>query len=193
MTAEDEQPFEVRGSGIQGRGGFAMRRIRRGERIIEYTGERISAEEADRRYEDEAMDRHHTFLFSVSRGRTIDAAVGGNDARFINHSCEPNCEAIEERARIFIDAIRTIESGEELTYDYAYARDASTTEEEEKRYACGCGSVKCRGTILEPAGPDVRREHHVAARQPHHARVGETRRGSRREDRNKTGVSARSE
>lgn len=193
MSSESGQPFEVRGSEIQGRGGFATRRIRKGERIVEYTGERISAEEADRRYEDENMERHHTFLFSVSRGRTIDAAVGGNDARFINHSCDPNCEAIEERGRIFIEATRTIEPGEELTYDYAYARDAATTEEDEKRYACACGSVKCRGTILEPPRRDVRREHHAAARQPHHAKVAETGRAGRRGTRSRTGASSRSE
>jgi SET domain-containing protein len=165
----EAQPFVIRRSGIQGRGGFATRRIRKGERIIEYTGERISWKEADRRYDDEAMSRHHTFLFSVSGRRTIDAAVGGNDARFLNHSCDPNCEAVEDGGRIYIEALRAIEPGEELTYDYAYARDAETSEDEERRYACACGTAKCRGTILAPAEPNPARVHHAAARQPHHA------------------------
>src|SRR5690242_18595937 len=94
--------FELRRSSIQGRGAFATRAIRKGTRIIEYTGERISPQEADRRYDDGGMGRHHTFLFSIDSKTCIDAAVDGNDARFINHSCAPNCEAIDEKKRIFI-------------------------------------------------------------------------------------------
>src|SRR5262245_17035418 len=86
--------FELRQSAIQGRGAFATRPIKRGTRIIEYTGERISHDVADQRYDDGAMGRHHTFLFTIDKSIVIDAAVNGNDARFINHSCAPNCEAI---------------------------------------------------------------------------------------------------
>ena len=143
-------PFEVRSSAIQGRGAFATRRIRAGSRIIEYTGERIDQDEADRRYDDEHMSRHHTFLFSLDDGRVIDAAVGGNAARFINHSCDPNCQAIEEDGRIFIEALRNIQPGAELLYDYAYERSDDHTEEDEKLYVCRCGSPKCRGSILAP-------------------------------------------
>jgi SET domain-containing protein len=142
--------FELRRSPIQGRGAFAIRPIRRGTRIIEYTGERISHEEADRRYDDESMSRHHTFLFSVDKSTVIDAAVGGNEARFINHSCAPNCEAVDERKRIYIEAIRDIAPGEELTYDYAYERDGTEDEEWERLYVCKCGAPTCRGTILAP-------------------------------------------
>ena len=142
--------FELRKSPIQGQGAFATRRIRKGTRIIEYVGERISPDEADRRYDDAAMKCHHTFLFSVSKRTVIDAGVGGNDARFINHSCAPNCEAIDERGRIFIEAIRTIEPGEELTYDYAYERDGTEDEDWERLYKCKCGAPTCRGTILAP-------------------------------------------
>jgi SET domain-containing protein len=142
--------FELRRSGIQGRGAFATRPIKRGTRIIEYTGERISPEEADRRYDDEGMGRHHTFLFSIDTKTCIDAAVGGNEARFINHSCAPNCEAIDEKKRIYIEAIRDIAPGEELTYDYAYERDGTEDEAGEKLYVCKCGAPTCRGTILAP-------------------------------------------
>jgi SET domain-containing protein len=142
--------FELRESAIQGRGGFAIRTIPRGTRIIEYVGERISNEEADKRYDDGGMGRHHTFLFSIDSKTVIDAAVDGNEARFINHSCAPNCEAIDERKRIYIEAIRTIAPGEELTYDYAYERDGTEDEEWERVYMCKCGAPTCRGTILAP-------------------------------------------
>ena len=90
------------------------------------------------------MSRHHTFLFTVDDKTVIDAAVGGNDARFLNHSCDPNCEAINDRKRIFIEATRNISAGEELLYDYQYERTDEHTEEDERFYACRCGS-KCWG------------------------------------------------
>ena len=127
--------------------------IRKGTKIIEYVGERISQKEADRRYDDASMKRHHTFLFALDNGKVIDAAVGGNDARFINHSCDPNCQAIETRSRIFIEALRDIAKGEELFYDYAYERTEATTPEDEELYRCLCGSPKCRGSILAPEKP----------------------------------------
>ena len=149
-AAKGNKYFALRRSKIQGRGAFAIRPIKRGTRIIEYTGERISHDEADRRYDDGGMGRHHTFLFSVDRNTVIDAAVGGNEARFINHSCAPNCEAIDERKHIYIEAIRDISPGEELTYDYAYERDGTEDEEAERLYMCKCGAPTCRGTILAP-------------------------------------------
>ena len=152
-SSPDSPYFEVRQSAIQGRGGFATRPIKKGTQIIEYVGERISQKEADRRYDDASMKRHHTFLFSLDSGKVIDAAVGGNDARYINHSCDPNCQAIETRGRIFIEALRDIQPGEELNYDYAYERSEDTTPEDEALYMCKCGSPKCRGSILAPAKP----------------------------------------
>lgn len=146
----DNKYFVLRRSAIQGRGAFAIRPIRRGTRIIEYVGECITPAEADRRYDDSGMGRHHTFLFSVDKRKVIDAAVGGNEARFINHSCAPNCEAVDERRRIYIEAIRDIAPGEELTYDYAYERDGTEDEEWERLYVCKCGAPTCRGTILAP-------------------------------------------
>lgn len=129
-----------------------MRLIRKGQRIIEYAGERISSEEADRRYDESRMRRHHTFLFTVDRKTVVDGARDGNEARFINHSCDPNCEAIIEDGRIWIYALRTIRPGEELVYDYQYQRSGDPDEdaEREKFYRCRCGAPTCRGTILLP-------------------------------------------
>lgn len=140
--------YEIRKSDIQGRGVFAKRRIRAGQKIIEYTGERISNAEADRRYDDESMRRHHTFLFTLDKKTVVDGNRQGSDARYINHSCDPNCEAVIEKGRIWIYARRNIQPGVELAYDYQYERTGST--EDEKFYECRCGSPKCRGTIMKP-------------------------------------------
>jgi len=85
--------FVLRRSPLHGRGAFAVARIRKGTRIVEYTGEKISHAEADRRYDDDAMEQHHTLLMTVDHRWVLDAAVGGNEARFINHSCQPNCRS----------------------------------------------------------------------------------------------------
>src|SRR5688500_1631927 len=121
-------PFAIRRSRIQGRGAFATRRIRKGERIIEYTGERITNAEADKRYDDDRMRRHHTYLFTLTQRTVVDGGVGGNASRFINHSCEPNCEAVIEDGHIWIRAVRTIAKGCELTYDYQYERVSNDDE-----------------------------------------------------------------
>jgi SET domain-containing protein len=141
--------YKRKKSGIQGHGLFARQFIKKGKTIIEYTGEHITEEEASRRYDDDTMERHHTFLFSVGDDEVIDAAVGGNDARFINHSCDPNCEAVQDGNRIFIVSIRKIREGEELTYDYQLEREDVPQESWTKLYACRCGSPKFRGTLLD--------------------------------------------
>lgn len=167
--------FEIRTSVIVGKGAFAVRPIKKGERLIEYTGERISHEEADRRYDDESMDEHHTFLFTVSSRTVIDATNEGNDARFINHSCDPNCEAEIIRGRVWISAIRDIPEGEELHYDYAYERSGDETEAEERMYRCLCGTARCRGSIMEPIAVfEARRREQARARKKREA----SRRGS---------------
>jgi uncharacterized protein len=150
-----KQPlFKVRRSRVHGRGVFAVQPIKKGTRLIEYLGERVSHAEADRRYDDKKSYDNHTFLFIVDKHTVIDAGVGGNDARFINHSCDPNCEAINDRKRIFIEATKTIPAGTELVYDYQYERSDDHTDEDEKFYKCRCGSPKCRGTILAPKPSD---------------------------------------
>ena len=152
---EEPNPyFELRTSEIQGTGAFATRTIRKGTRIIEYLGQRISWRTADKRYDDEKMSRHHTFLFTVDDKTCIDAGVNGNAARFLNHSCDPNCEAINDRKRIFIEAKKTIPAGTELVYDYQYERTDDHTAADERFYKCRCGSPNCRGTILAPKSSD---------------------------------------
>jgi SET domain-containing protein len=152
---EEPNPyFELRTSEIQGTGAFATRTIRKGTRIIEYLGQRISWRTADKRYDDEKMSRHHTFLFTVDDKTCIDAGMNGNDARFLNHSCDPNCEAINDRKRIFIEAKKTIPAGTELVYDYQYERTDDHTAADERFYKCRCGSPNCRGTILAPKSSD---------------------------------------
>ena len=88
---------------------YARKDIPKGTRLIEYTGEVISNAEADRRYEIKGDDDGHTFLFIASSRTVIDAGVDGNEARFINHHCRPNCETVIENSRVFIEAIRNIE------------------------------------------------------------------------------------
>ena len=140
----------LRKSAIQGTGAFATRMIRKGQKIVEYTGEHIDNDEADRRYDDDKMKRHHTFLFIVDDDEIIDGAVNGNDSRYINHSCDPNAEAVIEGKRIFIYALRTIQPGEEIAYDYQYERTDEHTAADEKFYTCRCGAANCRGSILAP-------------------------------------------
>ena len=148
-----EPLYIVRTSGIHGRGVFALRYIRKGTRILEYTGERIDNDEADRRYDDTRMKRHHTFLFTLDKNTVIDGAAnkGGGDASFINHSCDPNCEAVITGKRIFIRALHAIEPGAELAYDYQYERTGENDAELEKFYICECGAENCRGSIMKPA------------------------------------------
>ena len=152
------QPLlELRPSSIQGLGAFAFRPIGKGTRIVEYLGERITPEEADERYDDDAMERPHTFLFTVNKKTVIDAARQGNEARFINHSCEPNCEAVVEDGRVFIQAVHDILPGAELTYDYHLERPGRYRVEWKERYACHCGASSCRGTLLQPRRRRVRK------------------------------------
>jgi SET domain-containing protein len=140
--------YAVRRSGIHGRGVFATQPIRKGTRIIEYRGERITNATADRRYADVPDEDNHTFLFGVDDKWVIDAGVGGNAARWINHSCDPNCEAVDDEGRIYIEAIRSIHPGEELSYDYNIKLEERHTPRMKRIWACHCGAKTCRGTIL---------------------------------------------
>jgi len=139
----------LRRSKIHGRGVYARTDIPKGTRLIEYTGERIGNAEADRRYEDDKMRQHHTFLFILNSRTCVDAAVGGNISRFINHSCDPNCVAWIEGQHIWIEALRDIKAGDELGYEYEYDFLPGYTVEDLEFYGCDCGSRKCRGTIVD--------------------------------------------
>jgi len=138
----------VRRSAIQGRGMFALGPIRKGARVIEYIGERISHREADRRHTSEDGWFAHTMLFIVDGKTVIDATYRGNSARWMNHSCRPNCEAVDDGGRIYIEAIRGIRPGEELTYDYNLMLDEPHTPAAKKAHPCRCGALRCRGTLL---------------------------------------------
>lgn len=144
-----KQPlYEVRRSKIQGRGAFAVRAIRKGQRIDEYLGEPITHEEADRRYDD-TDGRHHTFLFILDDDTVLDARKQGTDAKYINHSCDPNCETIIDDGHIYIYAIKAIQPETELTYDYQFEWQDEYEPNDIRYYACRCGTAKCRGTILK--------------------------------------------
>jgi uncharacterized protein len=167
-------PVVVRRSRIQGRGVFATRQIAEGGAIIEYTGALMTHVEADARCHDEAMRRHHTFLFAIDDRYVIDGGRGGNAARFINHSCEPNCESVIVRRRVFIYAVRDIPADEELLYDYWYLTDEDYTLDELRRiYPCRCRAATCRGTLARP--PDTYPTRGTSSRR---ARSASPRRGS---------------
>lgn len=144
-------PLEVCQSGVHGRGVYATGPIRKGKRIMEYTGTVVAWESATPQ-----ADGPHTFLFGLTNGKdVIDPEIGGNESRWVNHSCEPNCEAIEEGDRVFIYAMRALRPGEELFYDYGLEVDEPRTRELEREYECRCGSPKCRGTMLGPVSPET--------------------------------------
>jgi SET domain-containing protein len=129
-----------------------MREIPAGDRVIEYLGERISWPEALRRHPHDPDNPNHTFYFSLEGGDVIDGKVGGNSARWINHSCDPNCVAEEADGRVLIYALRDLHAGEELFFDYGLVIDARQTAKLKREYACRCGSAQCRGTMLAPKG-----------------------------------------
>jgi hypothetical protein len=135
---------------VHGKGVFALQDIAEGETLIEYVGEVISWEEAQDRHPHDPNDPNHTFYFHVNEDRVIDALHGGNSSRWINHSCDANCEADESNDRIFIKAIRNIHAGEELNYDYGLIIDEPYTKKLKAEYPCWCGSANCRGTLLSP-------------------------------------------
>jgi hypothetical protein len=142
--------IQVRRSGVHGKGVFALQDIAEGETLIEYVGEIISWDEAQDRHPHDPKDPNHTFYFHVNEDKVIDALHGGNSSRWINHSCDPNCEADEENERIFIKALRNIKAGEELNYDYGLIIDEPYTKKLKAEYPCWCGAKNCRGTLLSP-------------------------------------------
>ncbi|MEY2688260.1 MAG: hypothetical protein RL375_2458 [Pseudomonadota bacterium] len=142
--------IQVRRSGVHGKGVFALVTIRKGETLVEYKGEVISWPEALRRHPHDPAQPDHTFYFHLDDGHVIDGKHGGNSSRWINHSCDPNCEAEDDNGRIFIKAVRKIRPGEELFFDYQLIIDERYTAKLKARYACWCGARDCRGTMLAP-------------------------------------------
>ena len=146
----DRSCIIVKSSPIHGKGVFAAKPIKKGQAIIEYKGERISWKLAIKRHPHDKKDPNHTFYFQIDDDRVIDALHGGNSARWINHSCSPNCKPVVEDARVFIKAKRNIAAGEELNYDYGLIIDEPYTPKLKAEYPCWCGSPNCRKTLLAP-------------------------------------------
>ncbi len=146
----------VQRSAIHGTGVYAARAFSAGEEIIYYTGRMVTHAQADADYEETG----HTFLFTLNDHWVIDASVGGNDARWINHSCAPNCEPVQvesddgpDNDRMVIQAVRDIKAGEELTYDYGLTTPEPITDEERVLWACRCGAPACSGILLTHEAP----------------------------------------
>jgi len=142
--------IQTRRSAVHGNGVFAVQDIAEGETLIEYKGEVITWKEALRRHPHDPAQPNHTFYFHIDDGRVIDGGVNGNAARWINHSCDPSCEADEQDGRVFIKALRNIAAGEELSYDYGLIIDEPYTRKLKADFPCWCGSKNCRGTLLAP-------------------------------------------
>ncbi len=153
-AAEVENPWiEFRPSAIHGMGGYARKPIPSGTEIIEYLGERISKEESLRRCE-----QNNPFIFGLDEAHDLDGDVEWNPARFLNHSCEPNCEALEDEGRIWISTLREIAPGEEITFNYGYSL------EEYADNPCACGAPHCVGfMVAEEFHETVRRKSSIAA------------------------------
>ncbi|PUE20847.1 SET domain-containing protein-lysine N-methyltransferase [Limnohabitans sp. MMS-10A-160] len=149
-ASTSKRRIQVRRSGVHGKGVFALQDLAEGETLIEYVGEIISWDEAQDRHPHDPKDPNHTFYFHVNEDKVIDALHGGNSSRWINHSCDPNCEADEDNERVFIKALRNIKAGEELNYDYGLIIDEPYTKKLKAEYPCWCGAKNCRGTLLSP-------------------------------------------
>jgi SET domain-containing protein len=141
---------QVRDSGIHGKGVYAIRPIKAGQRVLEYKGEIITWEEALERHPHDPEQPNHTFYFHLDDGHVIDGKHQGNSAKWVNHACEPNMEAEQKGNRVFLHALRDIHPGEELFFDYGLVIDARLTAKLKKEYACWCGTPSCRGTMLAP-------------------------------------------
>ena len=140
----------IRSSAIHAAGCYTTTRIAKGKKVAEYTGPRITKDDADTIYEESPV----TYLFGLGDGTVV--IDGHCMAMFINHSCDPNCETHEEKGRVWIKAIRKIEPGEEITYDYCLY------DGDEHEAACNCGARKCRGTMY--SREEIRRRKRLAKR-----------------------------
>ena len=150
IKAGDNRRIQVRRSGVHGKGVYALKDLAEGETLIEYAGEVISWREALRRHPHDPSNPNHTFYFHIDDKHVIDGKQGGNASRWINHSCQPNCQADEDGGRVFIKALHNIAAGQELFYDYGLIIDARYTPKLLAEYPCWCGAKNCRGTLLAP-------------------------------------------
>lgn len=164
-----EPAYIVKNSRIHGRGLYASRDINKGERVVEYVGEKVTKAESDRRGK-ELMAKSKTtgggavYMFILNKNFDIDGNVDYNDARLVNHSCDPNCESEIIRGKIWYMAIKDIAAGEELSLNYGFGLDDWDS------HVCRCGAPKCVGYIVaEEHWPELRREiqkRNAASRRP---------------------------
>jgi len=150
ITPNASRHIQTRRSGVHGKGVFAVQAIAAGETILEYAGEIITWAQAQKRHPHDPENPNHTFYFHIDEQHVINALHGGNSSRWINHACNPNCETEEQGGRIFIKALRNIQVGEELNYDYGLIIEARYTPKLKAEYPCWCGAKNCRGTLLAP-------------------------------------------
>jgi SET domain-containing protein len=150
VSPTSSRRIQVRRSGIHGKGVYAVQDIAQGDTIIEYVGEVITWAEAQARHPHDPQNPNHTFYFHIDETRVIDGGVAGKSSRWINHSCNGNCEASEQQGRVFIKALRDISAGEELHYDYGLVIDERYTPKLKAEYPCWCQAASCRGTLLAP-------------------------------------------
>ncbi|CAB3975140.1 TPA: SET domain-containing protein-lysine N-methyltransferase [Burkholderia cepacia] len=139
--------FSVRRSPVHGKGVFALLPLQVGEVLVEYKGKRMPWQQAVEAHEAAGMDGH-TFFFGLSDGGVIDGGQGGNSARWLNHACDANCEAVEVGGRVYIEVVRKIECGDELFIDYGLQVDEPSDQITRDAYKCNCGARSCRGTML---------------------------------------------
>ena len=145
MNREDLS-VEFRPSPIHGLGGFAKISIPAGGRVIEYRGEQIDKEQSLER-----CARNNQCIFYLDEHWNLDGNVEWNPARFLNHSCSPNCDAERIEGRIWIVSRRVVGPGEEITFNYGY------TLEEYREHPCRCGAAECVGFIVGEESFDVLR------------------------------------
>jgi len=156
----------IRSSDIHAAGCYTTTRIPKGKRVAEYTGPRLTKQEADRLYENSPI----TYLFGLGSGSTV--IDGHCMAMFINHSCDPNCETDERRGRVWIKAIKNIPAGAEITYDYCLYDGGEESAD------CNCGAKNCRGTMYSEE--EVRRRKKKARVEAAFSRARNSRRTSAR-------------
>tara|TARA_Y100001980_G_C14213122_1_gene72020 strand:+ start:55 stop:537 length:483 start_codon:yes stop_codon:yes gene_type:complete len=142
--------WKLKKSKIHAYGVFAEKRIPKGTKIIEYIGEKVSRKEGDKRSEKRLKKHLHSkttgsvYIFELNKHYDIDGSPNYNKAKYINHSCNPNCEVEITKNRIWIKSIKNIREGDELSYDYGFEFD----EDDYKDHKCKCGSKKCIGYII---------------------------------------------
>ena len=155
FVAEGNELMFIRISTVHGNGGFAAKDIPAGTHIIEYVGNRITKAESHNRCE-----ANNAYIFTLDDQHDLDGDVEWNLARFINHSCMPNCEAEEDEGHIWIVALRDIAAGEELSFNYGYDL------EDYREHPCRCGSPECVGyMVAEEYFDHIRQQAHLTQPQ----------------------------